>query len=145
MFIGAGSASTAGGIKLTSFIVILFSVISFLKGKEELVISKRAIKQSIILRALAITFLGMLFLVVGVFILSITENSSFIAILFEVTSAFGTVGLSMGLTGSLTIPGKMVIILVMFLGKIGPLTLAFSIAKPARTKIKYPGEEIITG
>jgi trk system potassium uptake protein len=145
MFIGAGSASTAGGIKLTSFIVILFSVISFLKGKEELVISKRAIKQSIILRALAITFLGMLFLVVGVFILSITENSPFIAILFEVTSAFGTVGLSMGLTGSLTIPGKIVIILVMFLGKIGPLTLAFSIAKPARTKIKYPGEEIITG
>ncbi|MFD2629013.1 TrkH family potassium uptake protein [Oceanobacillus kapialis] len=145
MFIGGGSASTAGGIKLTSFIVILFAVVSFLRGKEELVISKRAIKQSIILRALAITFLGMLFLVAGVFILSITEKSPFLSILFEVTSAFGTVGLSMGITGSLTMAGKIVIIFIMVLGKLGPLTLAFSIAKPARTKVKYPGEEIITG
>lgn len=145
MFIGAGSASTAGGIKLTTFIVILFSVFSFLKGKDELVVSKRSIKQSVILRALAITLLGFLFVITGVFILTITEDSPFLIILFEVISAFGTVGLSMGLTGSLTFTGKIIIVLIMFLGKIGPLTLAFSIARPTKAKIRYPSEEIITG
>lgn len=145
MFIGAGTASTGGGIKLTTFMVMVFSVITFLRGRQEIVIGRRSITQSVILRSLAITMLGFSFVFLGVFILTITEDAPFIIILFEVISAFGTVGLSMGLTESLTFLGKFVIILIMFLGKVGPLTLAFSIAKPVKAKIRYPSDDIYTG
>ncbi|HSH52008.1 MAG TPA: TrkH family potassium uptake protein, partial [Bacteroidales bacterium] len=145
MFIGAGTASTGGGIKLTTFMVMVFSVITFLRGRQEIVIGRRSITKSVILRSLAITMLGFSFVFLGVFILTITEDAPFIIILFEVISAFGTVGLSMGLTGSLTFLGKFVIILIMFLGKVGPLTLAFSIAKPVKAKIRYPSDDIYTG
>lgn len=145
MFIGAGSASTGGGIKLTTFMVIVFSVITFLRGKEEIVIARKSINQSFIVRSLAISTIGILFIFIAVFILNISEHASFLVVLFEVISAFGTVGLSMGLTGSLTLIGKMVIIFIMFIGKLGPLTLAFSLAQPEKAKIKYPNEEILTG
>ncbi|MFB4472468.1 TrkH family potassium uptake protein [Oceanobacillus caeni] len=145
MFIGAGTASTGGGIKLTTFMVMVFSVITFLRGRQEIVIGRRSITKSVILRSLAITMLGFSFVFLGVFILTISEDAPFIVILFEVISAFGTVGLSMGLTGSLTFLGKFVIILIMFLGKVGPLTLVFSIAKPVKAKIRYPSDDIYTG
>jgi trk system potassium uptake protein len=145
MFIGAGSASTGGGIKLTTFMVIFFGVISFLQGKQEVVISKRTISSLILLRALAISSIGLLFVILAVFILNISENAPFLVSLFEVVSAFGTVGLSMGLTFSLTYLGKVVIISIMFIGKIGPLTLAFSLAQPKKNKIRYPNEDILTG
>lgn len=145
MFVGAGSASTGGGIKLTTFMVILFSVITFLRGKEEIVVAKRSISLSFILRSLAISSIGLVFIFIAVFILNISEKAPFLEVLFEVISAFGTVGLSMGLTGSLTIIGKIVIIFIMFLGKVGPLTLAFSLAQPEKAKIKYPNEDILTG
>lgn len=145
MFVGAGSASTGGGIKLTTFMVIIFSVITFLKGKEDIVFSKRSISLSFILRSLAISTIGLVFIFIAVFILNISEKASFLEVLFEAISAFGTVGLSMGLTGSLTDIGKLVIIFIMFLGKIGPLTLAFSLAQPEKAKIKYPTEDILTG
>ncbi|WP_066191329.1 MULTISPECIES: TrkH family potassium uptake protein [Gracilibacillus] len=145
MFIGAGSASTGGGIKLTTFIVISFAVITFLKGKEEIVIGRRSISQFVILRSLAVTIMGIALLTIGIFSLLLTENQSFLSLVFEVISAFGTVGLSMGITGSLTLIGKITIILLMVFGKIGPLTLAFAIAKNTRAKIRYPNEEILTG
>jgi trk system potassium uptake protein TrkH len=145
MFVGAGSASTGGGIKLTTFIVIILAVITFLKGKQEIVIAKRSIVPSFIFRSLAISTIGLVFIFIAVFTLSITEQSPFLMIFFEVVSAFGTVGLSMGLTGNLTIIGKLVIIIVMFAGKLGPLTLAFSLARPENAKIRYPNEDILTG
>lgn len=145
MFIGAGSASTGGGIKLTTFIVIVVGVLSFLKGKQDVVISNRSLSNSIVMRALAISTIGLFFVLLAVFILNITEDAPFLVSLFEVISAFGTVGLSMGLTYSLTFVGKIVIIFIMFLGKIGPLTLAYSLAKPKIAKIRYPNEEILTG
>ncbi|WP_163539577.1 TrkH family potassium uptake protein [Gracilibacillus sp. YIM 98692] len=145
MFIGAGSASTGGGIKLTTFMVIIFSVSIFLRGKKEITIARRSIDQSFILRSLAISTMGILFIVVAVFILNITEKQPFLTILFEVISAFGTVGLSMGLTSTLTFIGKVVIVFIMFIGKLGPLTLAFSLAQPKEEKIKYPNEDILTG
>ncbi|KAB8125913.1 hypothetical protein F9U64_21200 [Gracilibacillus oryzae] len=94
---------------------------------------------------LAMTMHGMTLIVTATFILTITENQPFLVILFEVISAFGTVGLSMGITGSLTITGKVIIIIIMFLGKVGPLTLAFAIAKTTRARIKYPSEDVMTG
>lgn len=145
MFIGAGSASTGGGIKLTTFFVILFSVITFLKGKEQTVLGKRTISLTIVLRSLAISTIALFLIGIGIFVLNITEDSSFLPVVFEVISAFGTVGLSMGITGSLTMIGKAVIIFVMFAGKLGPLTMAFSLANSVEAKIKYPREDILTG
>ncbi|WP_221567794.1 TrkH family potassium uptake protein [Alkalihalobacillus sp. TS-13] len=145
MFIGAGSASTGGGIKLTTFLAMVLSVITFLKRKEDIMVFRRSITDRIIVRSLAISIIGIFVIFLGVFILDITENAPFIAILFETISAFGTVGLSMGLTGDLTEVGKLVILCIMFVGKIGPLTLAFSLAYPDQNGIRYPKEEILTG
>ncbi|WP_339173410.1 TrkH family potassium uptake protein [Anoxybacillus sp. FSL W8-1294] len=145
MFIGAGSTSTGGGIKLTTFAVIVFAVVSFLKGKEETVIWQRTIRHTIILRALAIASMSMLFIFLVTMILTLTEDAPFLVLLFEVVSAFGTVGLSMNMTPHLSAVGKMLIIGVMLFGKLGPLTLVYSIAKPKKTNIRYPNGDILTG
>ncbi|MEK4126164.1 TrkH family potassium uptake protein [Anoxybacillus sp. FSL W8-0382] len=145
MFVGAGSTSTGGGIKLTTFAVIVFAVVSFLKGKEETVIWQRTIRHTIILRALAIASMSMLFIFLVTMILTLTEDAPFLVLLFEVVSAFGTVGLSMNMTPHLSAVGKMLIIGVMLFGKLGPLTLVYSIAKPKKTNIRYPNGDILTG
>ncbi|WP_102345119.1 TrkH family potassium uptake protein [Bacillus sp. Marseille-P3661] len=145
MFIGAGSASTAGGIKLTTFIAMFLSVLTFVKGKEDVTIFRRTLNPVIIVRCLAITMISISIVFIGIFVLEFSQSSPFLPIVFEVISAFGTVGLSMGLTADLTSIGKEVIIIIMFIGKIGPLTLAFSLTKQERTAIRYPKEEILTG
>lgn len=146
MFVGAGSASTGGGIKLTTFLVIVLSVLTFLKGKSQIKIGNRAIKDIVVVRSLAISTISILFIFLAVFILNITEPEPFLKILFEVISAFGTVGISMGITADLSDVGKIIIVFIMFLGKLGPLTLAFSLAtKLEQEKIRYPSEDILTG
>ncbi|RIW39105.1 Ktr system potassium transporter B [Bacillus salacetis] len=146
MFIGAGSASTGGGIKVTTFLVILFAVVSFLRQKKDIHAFRRKIDESFIYKSLAISMISVVLIFSAMFLLTITEKEApFIQILFEVVSAFGTVGLSMGLTFNLTAIGKCIIIFVMFVGKIGPLTLAFSLAKKGTDKISYPKEDILTG
>lgn len=145
MFVGAGSASTGGGIKLTTFLVIVLSVLTFLRQKNQITIGNRAIKDKVIIRSLAISAISILLIFVSVFILNITESEPFIKIIFEVISAFGTVGLSMGITADLSYIGKLIIVFIMLLGKLGPLTFAFSLAKPKQEKIRYPSEDILTG
>ncbi|MEY2373338.1 TrkH family potassium uptake protein [Lysinibacillus capsici] len=145
MFVGAGSASTGGGIKLTTFLVIVLSVLTFLRQKNQVTIGNRAIKDKVIIRSLAISVISILFIFIAVFILKITEVEPFIIIIFEVISAFGTVGLSMGVTADLSYIGKLIIVFIMLLGKLGPLTFAFSLAKPKQEKIRYPSEDILTG
>lgn len=146
MFIGAGSASTGGGIKLTTFVVISLSMIAFLKEKKEIRIFRRTIDQTHIFKALALSMISVLLVFTALFFLEMTEHDvSFLSIVFEVVSAFGTVGLSMGITGSLSEIGKWIIIVVMFAGKLGPLTLAFSLSRPDKEKIRYPKEDILTG
>jgi trk system potassium uptake protein len=145
MFIGAGSTSTGGGIKLTTAFVIIMAVITFLRGKSDPVIYGRTIRKHIVLKALAITMISIMIVYSTIFVLVLTENSTFIEIAFEVISAFGTVGLSMGITGDLSTTGRIAIIFIMFLGKLGPLTLAFSLAQPDRTNIRYPDEDLFTG
>ncbi|WP_406686248.1 TrkH family potassium uptake protein [Rossellomorea vietnamensis] len=146
MFIGAGSASTGGGIKLTTFVVISLSMIAFLKEKKDIRIFRRTIDQAHIFKALALSMISVLLVFTALFFLEMTEHDvSFLSIVFEVVSAFGTVGLSMGITGSLSAIGKWIIIVVMFAGKLGPLTLAFSLSRPDKEKIRYPKEDILTG
>jgi trk system potassium uptake protein TrkH len=145
MFIGAGSASTGSGIKLTTFIVIVMAVVTFSRGRNETVVFERTIKHQMILRSLAIVIISLFAIFLTILALSITENAPFIMIIFEAFSAFGTVGLSMGLTGELSDAGKLIIIVLMFIGRIGPLTLAFSLAKAQKSSIRYPDGEVFTG
>lgn len=145
MFIGAGSASTGGGIKLTSFLILVLSIIPLLQQKSQINIGKRSIRAAVIFRALSISILSVLLILAAIFIMTISEDAPFIKIIFEVVSAFGTVGLSMGITADLSPIGKLVIILVMFFGKLGPLNLAFSLAKPKQDKIRYPVSDVLTG
>ncbi|WP_031418036.1 TrkH family potassium uptake protein, partial [Lysinibacillus sphaericus] len=145
MFIGAGSTSTGGGIKLTTFLVIVLSIITFLRQKNQITIGNRAIKDRVIIKSLVIFVISVLLIFFTVFILNITESESFLKILFEVISAFGTVGLSMGITGDLSDVGKIIIVFIMLVGKLGPLTWAFALAKPKQEKVRYPSEDILTG
>ncbi|WP_332628951.1 TrkH family potassium uptake protein [Halalkalibacter flavus] len=145
MFIGAGSASTGSGIKLTTFIIIIMAVWTFLRGRNETVIFERTIRNQIIIRSLAIVVISLLAVFLSILALSITESVPFIMIVFEAFSAFGTVGLSMGLTGDLTPIGKEIIIVLMFIGRIGPLTLAFSLARTQKSNVRYADGEVFTG
>ncbi|MCA1055349.1 TrkH family potassium uptake protein [Rossellomorea aquimaris] len=146
MFIGAGSASTGGGIKLTTFLVITMSAFAFLKEKREIRVFHRTIDEKHIFKALAVSMMSIFLIFLSLLIMNNSEKgASFLSILFEVVSAFGTVGLSMGITGTLTDIGKSVLIVVMFIGKLGPLTLAFSLSRPDKEKIRYPKEDILTG
>ncbi|MDE0582385.1 TrkH family potassium uptake protein [Planococcus sp. A6] len=145
MFIGAGSASTGSGIKLTTFLVIILVTTSYLKGKKEAVIFNRAIPSHLLERSLAIVFISMAAVFAGILILSYTEQAPFEWIIFEAFSAFGTVGLSMGLTGELSTIGKFVIMVLMFIGRVGPVTLAFALARQHREQISHPKGDIFTG
>ncbi|WP_143522311.1 potassium transporter TrkG, partial [Pseudomonas sp. 2822-17] len=101
-------------------------------------IFRRKINDDIIHRALAIVFISLTAVFLSILRLSITETAPFIQIVFEAFSAFGTVGLSMGLTDELSFIGKQIIITLMFIGRIGPLTLAFALAKSSKPSVSYP-------
>ncbi|SFB07621.1 trk system potassium uptake protein TrkH [Lentibacillus halodurans] len=145
MFIGAGSASTGGGIKLTTFLALMLSVTAFLTRRSEISVFRKTITDAAVVRSLAIAVIGFSWVVMDIFILDITEDASFITIVFETVSAFSTVGLSMGLTGDLTAIGKLMIIVTMMIGKLGPLTLAFSLATQRTAHVRYASEDILTG
>ncbi|WP_332647667.1 TrkH family potassium uptake protein [Lysinibacillus sp. 54212] len=147
MFIGAGSGSTAGGIKITTFAVLMAAVWSQLRGRNSVVLFKRGIVMETVLKAMTVAFCGLTIVVVVTMLLSITEEGhEFIVYLFEATSAFGTVGLSMGLTPELSPLGRLIIILAMFAGRLGPLTIAFSIAKQQKnTHFHHPKGNVMIG
>lgn len=147
MFIGAAPGSTAGGIKITTLAVLLATVWSQIKGRADVVLFKRRIVIETILKALTVTFIGLLFVIIMTILLSITENGhDFIVYLFEVTSALGTVGLSMGLTPELSPMGRLLIIFTMFAGRLGLLTVAFAITKRRRPNaFHHPKGKIMIG
>ncbi|MFD1861429.1 TrkH family potassium uptake protein [Planococcus chinensis] len=145
MFIGAGSASTASGIKLTTFIVVVLATISFLRSEREPEIFGRTLRIEIILRSLAITAISVLTVWLFLFLLAVTEDIPFLPLAFEVVSAFGTVGLSMGITGELSSIGELLVSVLMFIGRIGPLTLFFLLVKPKKEHYRYPYDQVFTG
>ncbi|MGG0658320.1 TrkH family potassium uptake protein [Rummeliibacillus pycnus] len=147
MFIGAGSGSTAGGIKITTITVLMKTVFSQIRGREDVVLYKRRILTETILKAITVAMCGLFIVILVTFLLSITEkNHDFIMYLFEATSAFGTVGLSMGLTPELSPIGRLIIIFTMFVGRLGPLTLAFAITKKRKKEaFRYPKGDIMIG
>ena len=147
MFIGAGSGSTAGGIKITTFAVLMATVWSQIKGKEDVVLFKRRIVIETILKALTVAMSGLMIVIIITLLLSVTEKGhNFIMYLFEATSAFGTVGLSMGLTPELSSLGRILIIFTMFAGRLGPLTLGFAITKRRKSEaFHHPKGNIMIG
>jgi trk system potassium uptake protein TrkH len=145
MFIGASPGSTGGGIKTSTFIVVLASIMANIKGRKQSVLFKKAIPLSAYTRAISI-FLLSLFLIIGTaFLLTLFENNPLMDNIFEAVSAFGTVGLSTGITPSLTLPGKIAIIIAMFAGRVGPLTLAYVLGEKGSDLIKYPEGNILIG
>jgi len=147
MFIGASPGSTGGGIKTSTFITLLVTIKSMIKGRRRVEVFKRTIPQLIIYQALCVVILAFGWVSVSTLILSLTENAPFMDILFEEISAFGTVGLTRGLTPHLTLPGRIIIILTMLTGRIGPLTLALSMMrrKAIMKAYEYPEERIMIG
>ncbi|MCX7923459.1 MAG: TrkH family potassium uptake protein [Clostridia bacterium] len=148
MFIGAAPGSTGGGIKVTTFGVIIFAIISQIMGSNDTIIFKRRVPHYVINKALSIAGLsGMLVVIVTTVILA-AENKPFINVLYEATSAFGTVGISTGLTPGLSAISKVFLIVTMFLGRVGPLTFAIALSLRANKKASetvYPEGKIIVG
>lgn len=147
MYIGASPTSTGGGLKTTTVLVPILSVIAVFKGKDDIEIFERRIPKSLVSKATAITCVVFILTIGSTMLLSITENTDFMTILFEVASAINTVGLSLGLTPSLSTIGRCIIIILMFIGRIGPLTLvmALSLKQKREAKFKYLEEKILIG
>ncbi|MDR7319275.1 Trk-type K+ transport system membrane component [Brevibacillus nitrificans] len=148
MFIGASSGSTGGGIKITTAALLLLALWSVITNKRDVSLFKRRIPQDQIHRALSIAISALLFIFTIFFLLTITEKGAEISkILFETVSAFGTVGLSAGLTGDLSPMGRILITIMMFIGRLGPLTMAFALVinEKNKSKIRYAEEKILIG
>ena len=145
MFIGASPGSTGGGIKTTSFAASMLSAIASLKGKNLVSIFRRTINRFSIDKSNAQIFVALTSTIVITLILTITENFSFIKILFEATSAFGTVGLSAGITPGLSTMGKLLVTVLMIIGRVGPISIGlFFVRKNGNGNYAYPEEEIFT-
>jgi trk system potassium uptake protein TrkH len=149
MFIGGSPGSTAGGIKTVTFAVVIMAAYATLRKRNEVELFKRSVRMVIVGRAITITLLFALMLFGVALTLSITERAGGFMmsdIIFETGSALGTVGLSTGITPSLTTAGKLLIIATMLIGRLGPLTLLASLTfnlRPAR--YNYPEEAIVVG
>lgn len=146
MFIGAGTNSSGGGIKVTTFMVLILSTRAFLSGRTTPSAFGRNIPIALVLKSLALVFIAMMIVMVVLFALTLTDpEQGFLNLFFEAVSACATVGLSRGITGDLSEPGRFILILGMFVGRIGPLTLVFLLAKPKRHRLRYPDGEVHIG
>jgi trk system potassium uptake protein TrkH len=146
MFIGGASGSTAGGIKVNTLGMLLSTVWSAIRGREYASAFGREFSLLAIYRALTVLIISVGFVAMMVLLLTITENKDFLKLLFEATSAFGTVGLSTGITPELSPAGRVIIMVTMFVGRIGPLALAISLAQRQRTSLfRYPQGTIRIG
>lgn len=152
MFIGGNSYSTAGGIKTSTFALILLSVYSTMRGKRNIELFKRTLPQDDLVKAYSVLIFSIGGILTGIFVLSITEahilalpDRGLTDLIFEEVSAFSTCGLSSGITSKLSTAGKVVLILSMYIGRLGTLTIAFALSKTVTAKYKYPDEHILVG
>lgn len=148
MFIGGSPAGTAGGIKTVTMGIIVFFLISVVSSKDETEVFNRRIPDDLVKRSLAIMMISLTIVITVTIVLSISEHFDFMSVLFETVSAFATVGLTLGITSKLTIIGKLIICVTMFIGRLGPMTLAVALAtnaKKNKTSIHLPEERIMVG
>ncbi|MDF2922238.1 MAG: Na+-transporting synthase [Paenibacillaceae bacterium] len=149
MFIGAASGGTGGGIKINTFVVLILATLNTFRGSGQIHAFHRKINQETVMRALAVVVSSISAVLLITMLLTMSEglhDDNFLEILFEATSAFSTTGMSMGLTGDLTSPGKIIISITMFIGRLGPLTLAYALSQKKKTsKFSYPEDNVLIG
>jgi trk system potassium uptake protein TrkH len=147
MFIGGNPGSTAGGIKTVTFVVLVGSAWNLSRGRGELDLFNRRIPTDTAVRSGVIALISCMCIALGLTLLSWTDaERGMLAVAFETFSAFGTVGLSMGITPALSVPGKLILIALMFVGRLGPLTIALAlIERPPQKQIQYPAEGVLVG
>lgn len=147
MFIGGSPGSTAGGLKTATFGLVILTVISVIKGRSDTEAFGRRFSKELIYKSFALLIIAMGLVIVVTMLLSITEKGvEFIDLLYEATSAFGTVGLTTGVTQSLSSVGRVIIMIMMYLGRVGPLTVALALTnRKKKADYKYPEGKILIG
>ncbi|WP_075865300.1 TrkH family potassium uptake protein [Carboxydothermus islandicus] len=146
MFIGASPGSTGGGVKTTTFAVLTLAVINIILGRDEILVYNRRLPREQIFKAIAIVMISLSLINIVTFILTFTEGHNILMNMFETVSAFGTVGLSMGLTPELSELGRILIILMMFFGRVGPLTITYALAQRRKKALfTLPEEKVMVG
>lgn len=145
MYIGASPGSTGGGIKTTTVAANLIGIYSLVKGSSDFNVAGRRLSKEQVFRGSAIALIAMSLVTTVAIVIAVNEHLPILSTLFEATSAFGTVGLSLGITPGLSPLGKSIIMFTMFAGRLGPLTLAFALRQTKPQNIRYPEEKIIIG
>jgi trk system potassium uptake protein len=146
MFIGTAPTSTGGGIKVTTLALVVLIVVAQVRGQDRITLFWRTLPDPLVARALSVLALASLLVLTSTLALMVSDGLQLLPALFEVTSAFGTVGLTLDQTPHLSTFGKLLISLVMFLGRVGPITFIVALAARQRTpRYKYPEEEIAIG
>lgn len=147
MFIGGSPVGTAGGIKTTTVALLFIAAFSLIRGREEACVFGRSVSNKNIRKALAVTLISVLASIVAFMAMLCVQPGDFTDIGYEVFSAVGTVGLSRNLTGSLNLAGRIIIIICMYLGRIGPISMAiaFGYKKGKKARVHYPAEEVTVG
>ncbi len=146
MFIGASPGGTGGGVKTTTISLLIYNVIAILKEDNDVFMFRRRIKVSTIQKTVALFSISVFFVIIATLIISALEGFSIRRILFEVTSAFGTVGLSTGITDQLSSASKLIIIVTMLFGRVGPLTFATAVMQKTKSvSYRYPEQKVAVG
>ncbi|WNB18229.1 TrkH family potassium uptake protein [Marivirga arenosa] len=147
MFVGASSGSVGGGIKTSTFYLLIVSVFATLRGRLKIEIDRKFIPKELLFKALSIFFFAASLNLIAIFLLTITDSDyTLMQLIFEQVSAFGTVGLSTGITADLSFAGRVIIILSMFIGRVGTLTFALALSSRKSTQsYKYPKAHLMVG
>jgi trk system potassium uptake protein TrkH len=151
MFIGASPGGTGGGVKTSTFAIVVATLLATIRGREDIVLFKRRVPLDIISKSFLVVTLAAIFCTLSTHFVITTQRTQYLSSVFEVTSAFGTVGLSVGDGGVRSLSalfspiGKLAISFTMFVGRLGPLTLAFAVTRQAAERFRYPEGKVIIG
>ncbi|MCO6441938.1 MAG: Ktr system potassium transporter B [Nitrococcus mobilis] len=145
MFIGGGSTSTAGGVKVTTFMILLLATGAYLRHRPVPNAFGRSVSSEDVLKVLALTFISLVVVATGTFVLSVSQQLAFLDLAFEAVSAFSTAGLTRDVTTRLDGFGELVVMLLMFIGRMGPLTFGFLLATSHTDRYRYPPQTIYLG
>ena len=144
MIIGGSPTGTAGGVKTVTFAILVFCVLSVAKQEESITLFKRRVPQNLLAKALAIIVINLIVLMTSVLLLLVFDHGTFMDSCYECVSALATVGLTKGLPPNLTIAGKVIIIITMYLGRVGPISMAIGFSQKNKKKmVMYPEQDLI--
>lgn len=145
MVIGAGSTSTGGGIKVTTFIVLALATLAFFRRHQHIDVFGRRLGSNQVMKVLALAMMSLGLILVSLFLMLLFHEGAFLDLAFETVSAFATVGISRGVTGEFDTAGRIVVMIIMFIGRVGPLTLGFLLATRQQKRISYPAGTVYLG